>query len=329
VTHYSITNSLTRQAESDTGSVVTWRSVWRTEKRLTMRLVPGFMLALGCCAAQIAPAPPLEFEVASVKHADPSSRPRLSGVPGSNNPGQNAYISQPLSTILSIAFGMPEDQISGPGWLGTEQYDIIAKIPLGATKEQFQRMLQTLLTQRFALAAHHEPKNISAYEMTVARGGLKLRTPEADTGAQTVPDPSGPPGQVVLDSEGNPRLPPGRPGIVAFILKDGRIRVSARMKAPADLIPTILRPMVGRTVVDRTGATGQYDFDFDFKVTHTPPPSSTGPGGAELPPLEAVDPPGIGDLTLALEKLGLKLEAKRTAIDVLIIDQVERNPTEN
>ena len=292
-----------------------------------MRIVMGSMFALGCCAAQIAPAPPLEFEVASVKRARPSSFMRQSGVPESNNPGQIAYISEPLSMILSLAFGMPEEQISGPGWLGTEKYDIIAKNPPGATKEQFQRMLQTLLTQRFALAVHHEPKNISGYELTVAPGGLKLRTPEADT-TQTVPDPSYPPGKVVLDSEGNPRLPPGKPGMAAFILKDGRLRVSARMKAPADLI-FIIRGQVGRAVVDRTGVTGQYDFDFEFKVPHTPPPSSRGPGGAELPPLEPVDPPNIGDLILGLEKLGLKLEAKRTAIDMLIIDHVESNPTEN
>ena len=223
-----------------------------------------------------------------------------------------------------MAYDLPEEQISGPAWLSVDKFDVVAKVPAGATKEQARRMLRALLESRFALAAHGDTKQMPAYALTVAKSGSKLRTPQPDTGEATIKDPGRSPYQVVLDDAGNARLPPGRPGMALLMLKDGRFRVSARMKSPADLL-SLLRSQVGRPVEDMTGLTGPYDFDFDFTSTHRPPAAA--PAGA-VP--EADDQPGVPDLIAALEKhLGLKLEARKIPVQILVVDHAERTPAEN
>jgi uncharacterized protein (TIGR03435 family) len=107
-------------------------------------------------------APPA-FEVASVKQAAPSNGPvrsSMRGGPGTSDPGRITYTNVTLMSVLLRAYEVKSYQASGPDWLSSERYDIAAEIPPGATKEQFNLMLQRLLADRVHLALHHETKQI-------------------------------------------------------------------------------------------------------------------------------------------------------------------------
>ncbi len=101
------------------------------------------------------------FEVASVKPSGPGSVRGSEGGPGTRDPERYTYTRADLRDLLFDAYlrtGVEDyrRQISGPGWMDTEWYDIDVKIPPGTTKPQFQRMLQNMLAERFRLVVHHE-----------------------------------------------------------------------------------------------------------------------------------------------------------------------------
>jgi uncharacterized protein (TIGR03435 family) len=109
------------------------------------------------------PAQPV-FEAASVKVAAPvagSRRPKFSGGPGTPDPSRIDYQGVTLGSLVQGAYNLPFYQLSAPAWINSERYDISAKIPEGATEEQFRQMLQNLLAERFKLAAHREAKEIN------------------------------------------------------------------------------------------------------------------------------------------------------------------------
>ena len=81
------------------------------------------------------------------------------------------YSGLTLKNLLTVAYGVKNYQISGPGWLDTERYDIMAKMPPDTTKEQFALMLQSLIAERFKLTLHRETKDLPLYELAVAKGG--------------------------------------------------------------------------------------------------------------------------------------------------------------
>jgi uncharacterized protein (TIGR03435 family) len=83
------------------------------------------------------------------------------------------------------AYDVQTFQINAPDWLSTARYDIVANIPLGATKEQVKLMWQSLLKERFGLMLHHESKEFQVDELTVAQGGPKLK----ETNLGPNPDP--------------------------------------------------------------------------------------------------------------------------------------------
>ena len=99
----------------------------------------------------------------------------MRGGPGSPDPGQITYSNVSLKQVLTNAYGIKSYQVSGPKWLDSERFDIVAKIAMGATKEQFQMMLQNLLAERFKLAVHHETKELPIYALVVGKGGPKLK----------------------------------------------------------------------------------------------------------------------------------------------------------
>src|SRR5205823_1653898 len=104
---------------------------------------------------------PLTFEVASVKPARPDSgRYTMKGGPGTADPSRITYTNIMLRAILLSAYELKNYQISGPDWLDTLRFDITAKVPEGATKEQFQAMLRNLLETRFKMGVHRESKEL-------------------------------------------------------------------------------------------------------------------------------------------------------------------------
>ena len=105
-----------------------------------------------------------------------------------------------MKNVLTNAYGVKGFQISGPGWLDSERYDIVAKLPRGATKAEFMVMLQNLLAERFKLTLHREKKDLPMYALVVGKNGPKLK--------ESVEDPAAPKGGGRC---GWPRRAMGRP----------------------------------------------------------------------------------------------------------------------
>jgi uncharacterized protein (TIGR03435 family) len=97
------------------------------------------------------------FEVASVKPSAPgkgAQQTAISGGPGTNDPGQFSALNTPLWTLLLLAYQTSPYQVIAPDWLRSARFDVVAKVPRGASRKEFGLMLQNLLAERFKLSAH-------------------------------------------------------------------------------------------------------------------------------------------------------------------------------
>jgi uncharacterized protein (TIGR03435 family) len=116
------------------------------------------------------------FEVASIKPAPPAQSGRIMtgvrGGPGSDDPGQMTFTNASIGDLIQNAYDVKSYQVTGPGWLETARFDVIAKVPAGTTKENSRIMLQHLLADRFKLVLHRSSKEASIYALVVRRGGL-------------------------------------------------------------------------------------------------------------------------------------------------------------
>src|ERR1700722_3983486 len=161
------------------------------------------LLFFTSCAdfAQTTAATP-SFEVATIKPAAPPAtsmgagggmrfaiRMGAQGGPGTSDPGQITYSNLPLKNLLVNAFGVKTYQISGPAWIDTERFDIVAKVPQGATKDDVKLMLQNLLAERFKLTLHREKKDLPMYALVVAKRGPTMKeSPPDDPNAKEAKD---------------------------------------------------------------------------------------------------------------------------------------------
>ncbi len=278
---------------------------------------------------------PLNFEVAAIHPSGPNAPKMIgsfptgdvTGGPGTSDPTRITYRWMPMREFLLDAFGVPEDQISGPAMHDDAKFDLSAKIPPGKTREQFAEMLLNLLKERFHLTYHVVKRDFDLYALTIAKGGAKLK----DAAPAEGPAPSSPfgPGRVPLDRNGFPQLPPGQRASQGRT--ENGVRYQAfRMYTMPDLLDTIRRWIGGGRSVDKTGLTRRYDFTLELSPDGLPwltprasPRASPQPGAID-------DPGGAPTLFGALEKqLGLKLEKSKTQLDVFVIDRMDKRPTEN
>ena len=234
-----------------------------------------------------------------------------------------------VQMLLQQAFGVERDRIIGePDWVHSKRFDIAAKVaPDDAPKldklkmEQRRAMLLPLLEERFNLKYHHESRELPMYSLVVAKGGSKLKV-------STMPPP--PPPDAPKNSEG-PRGPGGPPR--DRVGGPGMMRMSpGGLEAQGGGIQFLahaLSALVGRSVVDKTGLTGNYDYSLHW----TPDEGSTprvGPAGGGPPPQgdAPIDPNGPTLFTALEEQLGLKLQSEKGKVDVIVIDHIDL-PTEN
>jgi uncharacterized protein (TIGR03435 family) len=301
------------------------------------------------------------FEAASIKPAAPQTgmgmRVMMRGGPGSPDPGQITYSNVSLKNVVMTAYGVKGYQISGPKWLDSERFDIVAKIAMGATKEQFQMMLQNLLAERFKLAVHRETKELPIYALVVGKGGPKLKESVDDSAASqggaagpggpsaSAPPPPPPPGgdgagpvRMKMGADGMPQLPPGvgKNGLMMMMM-NGRLRMVGNGQ-PVSALTGMLADQLGRPVVDATELKAKYDFTVDFTPENMsgpmgglppPPPQHEGGPGGGGPMASAPDASGLSIFTALQEQMGLKLEQRKGPIDLLVIDHMEKVPTEN
>lgn len=233
------------------------------------------------------------------------------GGPGSADPGRVVYSFMPLKALLAIAYGVRQYQISGPAWIETERYDIVATIPDGATKAQFPVMLQNLLTDRFGIALHHEARELPLYELSVTKGGPKLELPATD--------------------------PNVRPGTDRMTLTPNGFHLEGHAETVSRLAG-ILENQLASPVADKTGLSGTFDFTLDFSresvqnsalagLPPPPPANPTVPAVGTPPPADPGEAPSL--FTALQEQLGLKLDRKRGPLDVIVVDRAEKVPKEN
>ncbi|HKE26669.1 MAG TPA: TIGR03435 family protein, partial [Bryobacteraceae bacterium] len=328
--------------------------------------VAGSLVYAQSAAAPKSAEAKAEFEVATIKpSAPPGNGPiRIGsrGGPGSGDPGRVTYSFSRIRDLMVDAYNVKFYQISGgPDWLDSERFDIVAKIPEGTTKEQARVMLQNLLADRFKLTIHRETKELPMYALTVGPKGPKLKEttvqdpPPSDPAMPAAGRGDGPPpprpggrGGLKLGADGCPETPPmaaGRRGNFMMITPNGACFIS-NAETMAGLV-TQLSNQFGKAVVDQTGLTGKYDFKLRFDPSSIPrgsggggfgpimikdgPPVGAGPAGDpanRVAPDSGVDPPPTIFAALQ-EQLGLKLEAKKGPVEMLVIDHVEKTPTEN
>ena len=260
-------------------------------------------------------APPPAFEVASVRaNTSGEMNARIQRQPG----GRFNATNMPLRDLIMFSYQMRPFQIEGaPDWIGPARYDIVAKaeseLPLstpGGGPPPDMLMLRTLLADRFKLVVHFETKEMPIYTLSLARpdGRLGPQLTLSTTDCAALMKASGGRGGV-------PPPPDGR-------MQCGMSIAFTRLMGggfPFSEFVNSLSVLVQRTVVDRTGLTGNYDVSMTFQPEQLP-----GPGGALLPPPAAGDTNAPSVFTAVQEQLGLKLESARGPVRMLVIDRVER-----
>jgi len=326
---------------------------WKLNRKSRMHTQPaalaGLLLAAtGALFGQNAPKP--EFDAATVRPSAPITdgriRVMMSGGPGTPDPGRLNYENVTLRSVLTKAYGVKTYQISGPAWLDSERFDLTAKVPAGTSKEQFGLMLQNLLAERFKMTLHREKKELPAYALVVGKGGSKLKPsapeePASDPAAPPPPPPS--PGGIRMNPQmgrdGFPQMPAGMGGRgMAVMMMPGRAKVQANRTTIARLTE-MLEQQLDRAVIDETGLQGNYDFTLVFEpdasrgmmggmggmLAGMGRSGPGGPDGQHQPDSE----PAANLFTAVQEQLGLKLDARKSPVEMLVIDRLEKTPTEN
>ncbi len=276
------------------------------------------------------------FEVASIKPSNPNPTGPLGAVPMllpalDRVTGQNVTLRMLVMTAYQK---QPYELAGGPQWQNSDKFDINAKAAGAKSTDQLLGMLQTLLADRFKLKVHTEKREVPIYALVVARSdgklGAKLK-PSADKcpdlkeqqqkALEDLAKGGGLAGLLAAGGQANADLPcsfsgfqPATPGSIGF---------RARGQSLSTLTQ-ILTQFVGRPVVDKTGLTGGYDFEFAIGMaTMLRMASDLGvnvPGMAEA---LAKLPEGPSMMTQLQEELGLKLDSQRGPGDVLVIDSAE------
>jgi len=278
-----------------------------------MRCLLALLLAALACVAQTA------FEVASVKLYDPvaAARYTMRGGPGTGDPTRFSCQNCSLRSLIVTAYDIKEFQLTSPS--APDRYDVEAKVPPDATKEQFRSMLQNLLAERFQLKLHHQSQEMTVYTLVVGKGGSKLK-PSQSAAAQ--PDPALP-----AFKDGFPVPPPDH--ITTSVLANGGYRMGAT-DAPMTKLVTMLSLLLAKPVHDATGLEGGYDFQLFWSGNASADNAAPrlAQDGSPIPS----DPDADSGPTLVLavqQQLGLKLESKKDQVDVLVVDHAEKTPTVN
>jgi uncharacterized protein (TIGR03435 family) len=274
--------------------------------RVNTALLAGTM-AIGLATASLYKAEPqsrapLAFEVASIKpNATGDNRVQMQVAPG----GRMNMTGVTMKLLIRNAFRIQDFQIvGGPGWMEADRWDIQTKAEENASPVQVNEMLQTLLADRFQLKFHKETRELPVYELVVAKGGQKLQETRPDG-----PPVAGPRGESL--------------GRGTMVVGRGQLAGSGMTMAQ---LSTMLANTLGRTVIDKTGLTGNYD----VKLSWTPEPGQGGLLGGAPPPPAPVDPDATAPsiFTAIQEQLGLKIDSGKGPVDVYVIDRVEKPATE-
>jgi uncharacterized protein (TIGR03435 family) len=264
-----------------------------------MKFIPAIAILLSVAVSAIAkqtdPAKTPAFEVATIKPGDPNSRARIARMQSAHQWSAKNYS---VKYMVAAAYNVPPRAvIGGPDWIDSSLYDILATTP-GESQPKLDEqmlMLRSLLTERFKLTFHREPREVPVYTLSVLKTGPKLNESAAPPGSQPV--------------------------LVNTVFPGEKIALPARNATMSQFASMLQRSVLDRPVLDKTELSGTYDFDLEWT------PDDTQFGG-NLPPVppENIKKPDL--FTALQQQLGLRLESTRAAVDAIVIDSVQR-PSEN
>jgi uncharacterized protein (TIGR03435 family) len=285
--------------------------------------------ALVCCVAALTvsspraqtaaqtpePSVPLTYEAASVRPNKEGGRDSyIRRQPG----GRLNTVNFPLRALITFAYQLQPFQLVGdPSWIRTANYDIVAKMegdppPVmpGTGPDPHMVAMRALLADRFKLVVHRETREMDIYALVLARPdgkpGPGLKPSTHDCMAIMAAARGGPP----------PAAPgPDSPPMCGMRASFGRIQAGGM---PIVTFANTLAGRVQRTVVDRTGLTGAWDFEINFAPESAPTPL---PPGVEPPP---GDPTAPSLFTAIQEQLGLRLQPTKGPVEVLVVDRIEQ-----
>jgi uncharacterized protein (TIGR03435 family) len=237
-----------------------------------------------------------EFTVATIKPARPGAPRGGYGFRGQDVTTTNVTVNW----MIKLAYNVHARQISGgPSWLDSDKYDVVGRpdTPGQPSRDQMKLMIQKLLADRFQLKFHLEKRELPVYAMVVAKAGPKITV-----------------------SAGDPKAFPG----IGFAQGPGMISLVGRNTGLDGVANGLQSNVLDKPVVNQTGLTGRYDFILRF----TPDATQLASFGA-IPPANPADLDAPPDIFAAFEQqLGLKLQSTKAAVDVMVIDKIER-PSEN
>jgi uncharacterized protein (TIGR03435 family) len=300
------------------------------------------VLVIGVAPAGLV-AQPLSFDAASVKPATipqgvtltegggmmirkdaDGSRLENSGGPGTDDPNRIHYPLITLKQLLRRAWNS-YFEIESPGWLDTRVVAVDATMPPGTAPAQFQEMLRNLIVSRFDLKYHSGTKKVAGYALVVPKNGSKMKQSLDQSKGATGP----PPRTTGMGPDGFPTFTPGAGGwCVLFTVHGDRARDVCQQKTMQEFSEGLGRRL--KTIVtDETALAVRYDFTLTYS-------RAIERSGAVAPPLPASSP-GVADeaeplpdIFSALQsQLGLKLEPKKVAVPVIVVDHMARTPNGN
>jgi uncharacterized protein (TIGR03435 family) len=285
----------------------------------------SILVIAASCAVALAQTPAqapekIEFEVASVKPSPPL-------VPGQISVGVHIDGAQVHCTYLSIqdyiraAFQVKAYQIEAPDFTASDRFDISAKLPHAASRDDVNKMLQTLLVDRFGLKFHRDRKEFPVYALTAAKGGIKAKESPIDPDKSTV--------NVTSTAVGTGAVVDLGKG-ASFTIGDHTFEAH---KLTMDRLAEMLARFLDLPVVDMTETTAAYDFTLEIKPEEflAMKIRSAVVAGVTLPPeaLKLLDNARDDSLIAALAQQGLRLERRKAPLDIIVVDHVEKTPIEN
>jgi uncharacterized protein (TIGR03435 family) len=259
-------------------------------------------------AASLPVNSPAKFELAVIKPSTPGAQmPRFEVQPGGRFVVQGIQLSALVNRALHE---VSNDPVVGlPAWAGSAFFDITAQTPRDSPVPETDAigpMLRALLVERFKLATHPERQPVSIYQLVTMKHKLKQADPQNRSRCTSLP--------------ADPGIPPA--------LSKSIVCQNTTMAQFAAQLRFLAGPDIGLRVEDGTGLTGAWDFTLSFS-SHRMLRSGGGAADGQTPP-SAPDPNGAVTIFDALQKqLGLKLETSKRLLPVIVVDHLERTPTEN
>jgi uncharacterized protein (TIGR03435 family) len=337
---------------------------WKKEEEKFKRTARGsaalaifVIVSLFMGAAQVhaqSPAPsaaPLAFDVASIKPSEDimvavsaGKMPHV-GMKVDNQSVDFGYYT--LAALVTYAYKVKAYQVTGPDWMKTAHWDILATLPEGANKDQIPEMMQALLADRFKLVIHHDTKEMPVLALEVGKNGVKMPLSPPDPPATDKPDDKDTTvvdtgnGQVrvkttgTVGAGGSTQISGGPAGDVKVSVDGGMMHMQSS-KMTMEILSQQLTQFLQQPVIDKTELKGTYVAGVDIAIEDLQAIAraagfnvpGAGPAANSTGVPSAGDPTG-GSVYASVEKLGLKLNKEKLPVEVIVVDHLEKAPTAN